>query len=134
MLAIGLRLASAQAAGVRTGVAAITAIYETMTAMAAGALVAAILIPLYKADQAAMGWKALGLLAVAGIPILPGVFNRLAARAAKPFLRPNSPPLPRLKIATLAGGIAQTAIGWLLLGGSLLAVLHPLAPHAPDPS
>ena len=133
-LAIVLRVAFAQAAGVRVSVAAITALYETLTAMAAGALVAAILIPLYKSDQGEMGWKALGLLAVAGVPILPGVFNRVSAWAAKPFLRPDSPPLPRLKIATLAGGILQTALGWFFLGGSLLAVVRALRPEAIDVS
>ncbi|MFL5339198.1 MAG: lysylphosphatidylglycerol synthase domain-containing protein [Gemmataceae bacterium] len=133
-LAIVLRVAFARSAGVRTEVGVITALYETLTSMAAGALVAAILIPILKSDQSALGWKALGLLAIAGVPILPGVFNRLAARAAKPFLPKDAPPLPRLRISTLAGGIVQTAVGWFFLGASLLAVLLALRPDSVDVS
>jgi uncharacterized membrane protein YbhN (UPF0104 family) len=70
------------------------------------------------------------LLAIAGVPILPGVFNRLAARGAKPFLPPDAPPLPRLRFVTLLSGLAQSACGWFALGGSLLAVINALRPDA----
>ena len=128
-LAIVLRVAFARAARVRTGVAAMTAIYETLTSMAAGALVAAVLLPLVKADDVELGWKALGLLTLAGVPILPGVFHWLANRAAKPFVPKDAPPLPRLGIVILASGIVQTAIGWFFLGASLVAVLWSMRPH-----
>src|SRR5438874_1821485 len=72
-VAVLMRVAYARAAGVRTGVAAITATYETLTTIAAGAVVAAVLFPLLETESA-MGWKAVGLLAIAGLPILPGVF------------------------------------------------------------
>lgn len=122
-IAIVMRVAMARSAGVRTGVAAITATYETLTTIAAGAIVAAVLFPFLGGDSNNW-WKALALLAVAGIPILPGVFNRLAARVARPFTPRDSLPLPRLTTGALLGGLAQTAVGWFCLGASLLALLQ----------
>jgi len=121
-----MRVAMARAAGVRTGVAAITATYETLTTMASGAIVAAILLPLMESGQSSLGWKALGLLAIAGVPILPGVFNRLAARVSRPFTPANSAPLPRLSAASLLVGLLWTSLGWGCLGASLLALLRGL--------
>lgn len=125
-VAVLMRVAMARSAGVRTGVAAITATYETLTTIAAGAIIAAVLFPLLDSNQSAMGWKALGLLAIAGIPILPGVFNRVAARAARPFLAADAAPLPRLGFSSLLGGLLQTSLGWICLGTSLLALLKGL--------
>ena len=127
-LVVVLRVALARQSGVRTSVAAITSLYETLTMMAAGALVGAILVPLAKADQSDLAWKALALLVAVAVPILPAVFNRLAARAAKPFLPPDAPPLPKLRTGTLLSGLAQGACGWFALGGSLLAVMVALRP------
>src|SRR5438105_5045261 len=66
--------------GVSAGVAALTAVYETLTTMAAGALLALVLLPLLTAGRADLGWQALGLLVVAAVPILPRVFNGLVVR------------------------------------------------------
>jgi uncharacterized membrane protein YbhN (UPF0104 family) len=128
-LVIVLRVALARQFGVRASVAAITSLYETLTMMAAGALIGAILLPLLKSDQSDLGWKALILLAVAGVPILPGVFNRIAAQAVKPFLAADAAPLPKLRSATLLSGLAQGTCGWFALGGSLLAVVSALEPE-----
>jgi uncharacterized membrane protein YbhN (UPF0104 family) len=125
-VSIFMRVAYARANGVRTGVAAITATYETLTTIAAGALIAAVLFPFMEAESSAMGWKALGLLAIAGIPILPGVFNRVAARLARPFVPKDAPPLPRLRMTSLLGGLLQSSIGWLCLSASLMALLRGL--------
>jgi glycosyltransferase 2 family protein len=124
--AIVLRVAMAREVGVRGGVAALTATYETLATMAAGALVAAVLLPWRVADGN-LGWQAVGLLAVAGLPILPGIFNRLTRRLAKPFLDPAQP-LPEVRAPMLLGGLLQSAVGWWLLGASLLALLRALRP------
>ena len=131
-VAVLMRVGMARESGVRTGSAAISATYETLTTIAAGAVVAAVLFPLLEAEQSAMGWKALGLLAIAGIPILPGVFNRVAARLARPFVPADSPPLPRLGVTSLLGGLLQTGVGWVCLGASMLALLHGLRPAGED--
>jgi hypothetical protein len=118
--------------GVRPAVAALTATYETLTTMAAGALIAVCLTPWLLAGQEGLGWQALGLLALAGIPILPGVFNMVIGRVARPFLDPASPP-PRLPAAALPEGLALSGLGWAWLGVSVLALLQALVPDAPAP-
>jgi hypothetical protein len=119
--------------GVRPGVAALTAAYETLTTMAAGALIAAAVIPWLLAGQESLGAQALGLLALAGLPILPGVFNAVVARVARPFVDPADP-LPRIRWTALPEGLLVTGAGWVLLGASALALLEALIPDAPAPT
>jgi glycosyltransferase 2 family protein len=119
--------------GVRPAIAALTATYETLTTMAAGALLAVCLIPWLLAGQEGLGWQALGLLALAGVPILPGVFNAVIVRVARPFLDPAVPP-PRVPAAALPEGIIISGCGWVWLGVSVLALLQALVPDAPAPS
>jgi len=126
-------------AGIRPGVAALTATYETLTTMAAGALVAAVLLACL-ALEASTTWWALALLALAGLPILPPVFNRLmkmvaalAGKAARKFgTDAEIAPLPHVRTTTLLAGLALTAAGWLLLGLSLWMVVQALVPE-PQP-
>jgi len=127
--ALILRTTLVQGPGVRLGVAALTATYETLTTMATGALLAVILFTLVAVDQTGMGWKAIGLLALAGIPILPGVFNWLVRRLSAPFQQAGAPLLPRLRSTTLLRGIALTGCGWCLLGAGLWATLQALLPQ-----
>ena len=61
-LAVLIRVGLIHADGVRTGVAAMTAAYETLTTMASGALVAVVLLSVYALDEADR-WKAVALLA-----------------------------------------------------------------------
>src|SRR5438128_7049286 len=75
--------------GVRPSAAALTATYETLTTMASGALLAAVLFTWQAADTGNMTWRALGLLALAGIPILPGVFNLIVRRVSARFSEPD---------------------------------------------
>jgi uncharacterized membrane protein YbhN (UPF0104 family) len=119
-----MRMTMAADAGVRPGTAALTAAYETLTTMAAGALVAAVLIGWRAAGDPTMLWKALGLLVLAGVPILPGVFNPLVRRLSGRFT--VGQPLPRLPAVALPIGLAVTACGWVFLGASLFAVTRAL--------
>jgi hypothetical protein len=126
--ALVLRTTLVRGPNVRLAVAAQSATYETLTTMATGALLAALLFALHLSDGLAKGWMALGLLVLAGIPILPGVFNRLVRRVAAPFLEPGSAPLPAVRTTTLLRGLAITGGGWLLLGVSLWAMLQAVRP------
>jgi hypothetical protein len=119
--------------GVQPGLAALTATYETLTTMAVGALLAVCLVPWFVAGSEGLGWQALGLLALAGVPILPGVFNAVVVRLAKPFLGPAARP-PRFAWSTLPEGLAISGCGWCWLGVSVLALLQALVPEAPAPS
>jgi uncharacterized membrane protein YbhN (UPF0104 family) len=138
--ALLMRTTLASGPGVRPAVAAMTAVYETLTTMTAGAILAAVLL----VGQSLLHWRegqtadttvsigaALGLLALAGIPILPGVFNRLVRRGAAPFLKADSQPLPTVRNRTLLFGLALTVWGWVMLGISLWCVLQAIWPEAP---
>jgi len=126
--ALLLRVSLSSAAGARAGVAALTTTYEVLTTMAAGALLAAILIGVQLGQDRSPIWPALLLLAVAGIPILPGVFNRLVRGVSVRFNR-SGQPLPRLGGRTLLLGLLLTAVGWTMLGASLEATLQALGPE-----
>ena len=103
--ALVVRAGLAQGAGVKVGVAGVTSLYEVLTTMAAGALLAVILFAIGSTDTLPPGdWSALrrlfterdpetsaldrkvlvalalGMLAMVGLPILPPVFNRLVGR------------------------------------------------------
>jgi uncharacterized membrane protein YbhN (UPF0104 family) len=124
-----MRMTMAAAAGVRPGTAALTAGYETLTTMAAGALLAAVLTAWRAATDPAMIWKAIILLVVAGVPILPGVFNPLVRRLSARFTAGQ--PLPRLPAAALPVGLVVTACGWAFLGASLFAVVRAVGASPP---
>jgi uncharacterized membrane protein YbhN (UPF0104 family) len=128
--ALVLRATLSRPAGVPAGVAALTGVYETLTTMAAGALFAAVVL----SWQMAAGsehqvWLALGLLALAGVPILPGIFNPVVRRLSAPFLKGDAVPLPRLGHRTLLEGLVLGVAGWGVLGLSLWAVLRALRPE-----
>jgi uncharacterized membrane protein YbhN (UPF0104 family) len=154
--ALLLRTGLARAEGVRVGVAALTSTYEVLTSMAAGVLLAAVLFALLGPDvdstrdagtlkqlltldvpeALALSGELLALFAVVlllplAVAVAPPVFNRLMRRIARPFRQRDAAPLPRLQWPALLQGLALTAVGWLLLGASLVAVLHAIMPKPP---
>jgi uncharacterized membrane protein YbhN (UPF0104 family) len=139
---------------VHGGYAGLTAFYEVLTTMAAGALLAVILLAALgppvsgSFDPRALGRLVLGqtvegaeldhvavlllavlLLLAVGTPLLPPLFNRLARRLTLPFRGKDAPPLPRLGTAGLVEGLLLTGIGWLLFGVSLWSALQATAPR-----
>jgi hypothetical protein len=136
--ALVLRTTLVHPYGVRPAVAVMTAVYETMTFMTSGALVAVVLLSIHALEESDR-WKALVLLALAGVPILPGVFNRivdgltaLARRAvSKQGAAGDIADLPRLRTRTMIFGLALTAWGWGAMGLSLWAVMQAVLPEPP---
>ena len=110
---------------VNTGVAAASVFYETLTMMSVGALLAAGILAVWFREHVFLCLVAVGLMVVAGLPILPPVFRRLAKFArighADPLIAEK---LERLGLGTLLLGVATMAVSWLLLGVSLWAVLQ----------
>src|SRR5262245_49385185 len=113
--------------GASPGVAALTALYETLTTMAAGALLALVVLSVLGIGSSGMGWQAAGLLLVAGVPILPQVFNRIIVRLARPFLVKEVPP-PQVPRTALFEGIIWAGIGWCWLGVSAALLVHAVLP------
>lgn len=125
--ALVLRVALSAQAGTRPGLAALSGAYETLTMMASGAIVAAVLLTLRPSDDPHHLWWALALFVVAGMPILPGVFNRIVYHLSRRFVRGDT--LPSIGIGTLGAGLALTSSCWIFFGVSLIAVLRSLEPQ-----
>lgn len=145
--AIVLRADLVRGPQVGAGLAALTAFYEVLVTMAAGALVAAALFALLLPDTAALDTEslrrlltlqapegpvlnrplavALALLILAPLLLatFPPAFNRLAHRLTLPF-RKTTDPLPHLTFRHLAEGLLLTGTGWLCLGTSFWAALQ----------
>lgn len=154
--ALVLRATLARGAGVSLVVAGVTSLYEVLTTMASGALLAVVLFAIDAPDTLPPGdWSgfrrlfrqgtpdsadidrkvlvalALGMLLIVGLPIVPPVFNRLIKRlrSLKNLMAGQSqsetgPPRVQVRMSVLAEGLAMTALGWMLLGASLWAVLQ----------
>jgi hypothetical protein len=155
--ALVVRAGLAQGAGVKVGVAGVTSLYEVLTTMAAGALLAAVLFAVGAPDTSSPGdwsaWRriftghdpetgpldrkdlvalALGMLVLVGLPILPPIFNRLVKRlrslrnllARQPVSEMVDPRRLHIRMIVLLEGLVMTAVGWMLLGASLWAVLQ----------
>jgi hypothetical protein len=147
--ALFLRASLVRGHGVSLGLATLTAFYEVLTTMAAGALLAAVLFALLAPDAGAgLTWDtsqrllwlehpaeghlgrpaavafAVLLLVPLIVPLQPALFNRLVHRLSLPFRERDAAQLPRIRLAYLAEGLLLTAVGWLLLGASLAAALR----------
>ena len=128
VVGLGMRARLLTGPGVGFGVALLTVVYDSLTTIASGVILGLVVLALGASGRLALGWRALGLLAVVGVLLLPGVFNWLADRTTRPFRRPDAPPLPRIRTRALAPGLGITACGWLLHGAALWAVVESLAP------
>ena len=136
-VAAGLRVAFAGASSARTrGVAIVTAFYEVLTTMAAGALLAALIFlvqpPTWSGLRLNPLYTGLLLLVVLAVPLWPGVFNYLVGRLAARFQKLEVFRQPRLTPRILAEGLAITGIGWIFLGASVGAMLWAVLPDPPD--
>ena len=109
----------------------VTATYETLTSMAAGALLGVLLLPYLGVLPEAMSGKVEFLVVFAGLPVALGVLNKVAVRMAARTRAPDAPPLPAPSIFLLAQGLLHGACGWCLLGVSLGLVVRAVAPDPP---
>jgi uncharacterized membrane protein YbhN (UPF0104 family) len=110
----------------------VTAVYETLTSMAAGALLGVLFLPTLGVLPPEVTNKAALLFAVAALPIGLGVLNKLAARVAKKKRGPDARPLPAPSIFLLAQGLLHGACGYCLLALSLGLTVRALIPAVPE--
>jgi len=110
---------------VDTTVAAVTVFYETLTMMAVGAAIAALLVAILWSDQTMAIVAAVGLMIVSVTPTLPPVFRRLARLAGLGRTDPRvAGRLADFGYGELMTGWMVIAAGWFSLGLSLWAVLR----------
>lgn len=130
--------------GVHPGVAGITAVYETLTTMGAGAAIAVALAPV--ATSATM-WERLpawlqplrtqhyllpGIVllgTLTALPVLARIFTMLAAKMAPRDLQAGSPPVS-ISTRMLFEGLLTVSFGWVLFSLSLGCVMKALGAGA----
>ncbi|MEN6496772.1 MAG: lysylphosphatidylglycerol synthase domain-containing protein [Thermoguttaceae bacterium] len=110
---------------VDTVAAGVSVFYETLSMIAVGALLAAGLLAFSFRQEHILFFGSLGMMAVAGLPIVPPVFKRLVRLLGVGKFKGVIPSqLDALGYGTmLAGGVLMT-ITWIFLGMSLWATLR----------
>ncbi len=106
----------------------VTATYEALTSMAAGAILGSILLPILGIKLLKFGAQNYILLAIAAIPLGVGLFHRLIIKIIRKKLGPDLH-IPNLNLLILVRGLLQAAVGWCLLGLSLWLVLQAVRPE-----
>lgn len=126
----------------RASIAAAAVFLETLTMMAVGAFLSALIVVVWFREIQG-GTKlltaAVGMMFVAGLPVLPPVFRTITKKLG---VGRNDPEIDQklkgLRFRTLGCGWLLTSISWLLLGLSLWATIRgigietgPLLEHLP---
>ncbi len=109
---------------------AVTATYETLTSMASGAMLGVLLLPYLGVLPVAISGKTTALVAIAALPVVLGVLNKLAARIAARKRSPDARPLPAPSLLLLTQGLLHGVCGWCLLGLSLALVIESVGLNA----
>ncbi len=105
---------------------------ETLTMMASGSFIAAALIALNYHEHLLYAAVAIAFMLAAGLPTLPPVFKQIIRLTRVGRANPAmAEQLERIHYGTLLFGWLATAIGWLIMGASLIAVLRGMG-QAPD--
>ena len=127
---IGIRVAMLGKPGTRLAVG-VTATYETLTSMAAGALLGVLLLPYLGEMPKVVSGNVVLLAGVGAVPFAVWGLGKLAARIAAKQRGPDARPLPSPPLLLLAQGLLHGACGWCLLGLSLGLVVRAVAPQPP---
>ncbi len=115
---------------VDTVAAAVSVFYETLSMIAVGAFLAAGLLAISFRQEQILFFGSLGMMAVAGLPILPPVFKRLVRLVGVGKTKAGAASqLDALGYGTmLTGGVLMT-LTWVLLGLSLWATFRAIGIH-----
>jgi uncharacterized membrane protein YbhN (UPF0104 family) len=125
---IGIRIAVLGTTGPTRLAVGVTATYETLTSMAAGALLGVVFLPWLGVLPDYLSGNTLLIGAFAGLPLVLAVLNRVAVRVAARRRSPDAPPLPSPPLGLLAQGLLHGAAGWCLLGVSLGLTVRAVVP------
>ncbi|MFO0902995.1 MAG: lysylphosphatidylglycerol synthase domain-containing protein [Pirellulales bacterium] len=131
-MVVVLRAGLVKGPRVETAVAAAAVFVETLTTMAVGAVIAAVIVAWRYHDQPQLVGLAVLLVLGAGVPAWPPVFRRvvklLRIHRASPSIEPA---LAALDLRLMSRGWVAIALSWLLLGLSLWATLIAMPDPAP---
>jgi len=122
---VGLRAGLVHTPEVRVSIAIATVFLETLTMMAVGSMISAVILFIFFRDQQLLMLIALGLMICSGLPVIPGIFKQLALWAGvgkkSPEIREH---LNNLSFKTLLSGWGLMTITWLFMGISLWATIR----------
>ena len=123
---IFLRVGLLRSLEVRPTVVIVTGAYETLTNMAAGAVLGAALLPWSGLTESLNTYQQYGLFGLALLPLALLGLNRLVRRVAKKYAHGAVIPTP--SVLLLARGLVQAMVGWAMLGLSLWFVVNGVNP------
>jgi len=135
-MVVALRAGLVRGDQVKTTVAVASVFLETLTMMAAGALISAILLFVFFREQTVLMLVALGLMVVSGLPVVPFFFRKIVQLAGvfkgadknHENADPNDVTMNRalndFNMKTLLRGWGLMAVGWTFLGLSLCATIN----------
>lgn len=110
---------------------AITAAYETLTTMAAGAIFAVCMAGLTGLGVPTLQNNLPILAGIAALPLGIWAFLKLAGRIARRAQGPDARPFPNPSLGLLLTGLLQASLGWCLLGLSLGLAVSAVVPDPP---
>jgi hypothetical protein len=142
LLVIVIRIGMLGNIGISRTAVGITAMYESLVWVGAGALVGIVLLPESLWEGLRLQLQARGsdlppfhrawlILPVVLAPIGLVGLNRFVNRVNRWRHGPDARQLPRVKLHVVLGGLVFDALGWFVLGGCLVLVLVSLQPGAP---
>ena len=119
-LVVLLRVSLMRGQNAKPTVVIVTGVYETLTSMAAGAILGAVLLPASGLIDALSVNQRYGLFGLALLPLGLLGLNRLARRIVRKYAPAMNLPLPSLWF--LLRGLALDSLGWCCLALSLWCV------------
>jgi len=124
-MVIAIRAGLVRSDRVKTSVAVAGVFLETLTMMAVGAMISAILLFVFFREQTVLMLVALGLMVASGLPVVPYFFRKIVkiAGAVKGDDAMNQA-LKRFDAKTLLCGWGLMSVAWLFLGLSLCAAIN----------
>lgn len=123
-MVVVLRTGMLKDSGVNPTVAAVSVFAETLTMMAVGAFLAALILAISFADQTWLLGLAIMLMLLSGVPTWPSIFRWLVKRMRVTKLDPIlEEALEGYTVKLVMIGWLANMIGWFLLGFSLWATL-----------
>jgi uncharacterized membrane protein YbhN (UPF0104 family) len=129
---VGMRIGILSRFGGDKVAVGVTAVYETLTSMSAGSLLAVVFLPALGVLPPEISRGRAALFAVLALPLGLGLLNKLAARIAKNRRRQDARPLPAPSLWLLAQGLLHGAAGYCFLALSLGCTISAILPNPPE--
>jgi hypothetical protein len=123
-LVIALRAALVTGPECNISAAVVAVFYETLTTMAVGAVLAAVILLTVHREQTYLILGSLGLALVLGVPTVPAVFLRIMRMIRLPQRTATAAPEIHFRLGLSVRGWLTIAVGWFFAGASLWATVR----------